>query len=164
MKSFFAFWDQVDPKDAFPQFGALHIAALAMMALVLYLSLKGIKRMKPSKAKAVIRVAAVAVPVVEFTHTYWLYLCGEKDLIRLLPLHLCAMQSFFIPLAVFSGKTIFWEFIYATSILGGIFATVFPVGVADVYPLLHYQTIQTFVLHSLLIFVPMALILSLIHI
>ena len=55
---------------------------------------------------------------------------------------------------------VFKDFVFATSLLGGIFGTVLPAGVADYYPLFSFQTIQTIMLHGLLIYVPLAQILS----
>lgn len=103
-------------------------------------------------------VFAIAVPIIELSHTIWLYLCGQTNIIKLLPFHLCASQSVFIPLAVFTKSTALKEYIFATSILGGFFGMTFPAGVAGNYPIFHYQTIQTMVLHSLLILIPLALI------
>ena len=158
MSTFFQYFTELSPEDAFQSFGREHLLAMIAIFLILFFSLRILKRRKKKTVSIVIKIAAVLVPIVEFTHTYWLYLCGETELIRLLPLHLCAMQSFFIPLAVFTNKSCFKEFLFCTSILGGIFAIVFPVGVAGSYPIFHYQSIQTLVLHSLLIFVPTAMI------
>lgn len=157
---FFKMGDQLSPADAFAMFGAAHIALLIFCGVFLLMTLHHLKKMPAGKAEKLIRMMAVAVPVLEFSHTIWLYLCGHQSLIKLLPLHLCAMQSLFIPLAVFTKKTCFQEFIYATSVLGGIFGILFPTGVAEVYPLFHYQTIQTVLLHMLLILVPLALIVT----
>nr|WP_122012257.1 TIGR02206 family membrane protein [Maliibacterium massiliense] len=148
----------LDPSRAFPMFGAGHIALLALVALGVTLALRAVKKLPADRAWRVLCIAAVAVPVLEFSHTLWMYFCGTTQIVKLLPLHLCAMQSIFIPLAVLSKKDVFREFIYATSVLGGAFGILFPAGVADAYPLWHYQSIQTVLLHSLLIFVPLALI------
>ena len=83
---------------------------------------------------------------------------GTTAIVKLLPLHLCGLQCIFIPLAVFTKFTCFRDFVYASSLLGGIFGTVFPAGVAGYYPAWSFQTLQTFALHGLLIFVPLALI------
>lgn len=157
---FFAPGAQIDRADAFPMFGWRHIALLIIVALGLFLALHYIAHAPKKRAKQLICAAAVAVPALELSHTVWLYFCGYTDLIKLLPLHLCAMQSIFIPLAVFTKKACFREFIYATAVLGGALGIIFPTGVAECYPVWHYQTIQTAVLHGLLIFVPLALIFS----
>ena len=149
---------KIEERETFSLFGWEHILLLAAVAAALFFGLRGIAFLEHSRAEQVIRTAAVCVPVLEFTHTIWLYLTGTTSIIKLLPLHLCAMQSIFIPLAVFTGKRCFYEFIYATSILGGFFGILLPSGVAGCYPLWHYQTLQTALLHALLMFIPLALI------
>ena len=157
---FFLSQTQIDKAETFPMFGWEHLVLLMMMALALVLSLWDIAHAPRERAEKITKAAAIAVPLLEASHTVWLFTCGYTNPIKLLPLHLCAMQSIFIPLAVFTRKRCFQEFIYATSVLGGIFGILFPTGVAECYPIWHYQTLQTAMLHGLLIFVPLALIYS----
>ena len=155
---FFERSDMPQP-EAFPLFGVRHILLLLVLAACIIAGLLLIRRLKPPQAQRVLYGAAILVPLLELSHSVWLYLTGTTSLIKLLPLHLCGLQSLFIPLAVFTKFTCFRDFVYATSLLGGIFGTVMPSGVADYYPLWSFQTLQTFALHGLLIFVPLAMIL-----
>ncbi len=157
---FFLPQTKFEQADVFAMFGWKHFVLLIALAAALFLALRDIARASKSRARRVIRLAAAAVPLLEASHTIWLYSCGYTEIVKLLPLHLCAMQSVFIPLAVFTKKKCFQEFIYATSVLGGAFGILFPSGVAECYPVWHYQTIQTTLLHGLLIFVPLALVFS----
>lgn len=144
--------------DAFSLFSWQHILLLALLACCIAAGLRLIRRLQPPQAKKVIYGAAILVPVLEFSHSLWMYLTGTTALVKLLPLHLCGLQSIFIPLAVFTKIGCFRDYVYATSLLGGLFGTVFPAGVADYYPLFSFQTLQTFALHGLLLFVPLAMI------
>ena len=155
--SFFARADYPDPQ-AFSLFGAEHLALLAVLSVCIAAGLYALKRLPPAGARYVIYATAVVEPVLELSHSVWMYWTGTTELVKLLPLHLCGLQSLFIPLAVFTNFTCFRDFVYASSLLGGIFGTVFPAGVAGYYPLWSFQTLQTFALHGLLIFVPLALI------
>lgn len=157
MSLFFARADYPDPQ-AFSLFSTEHLALLSVLAVCIAAGLYALKRMPPASAEKVIYAAAVLEPVLELSHSVWMYWTGTTELVKLLPLHLCGLQSLFIPLAVFTGFTCFRDFVYASSLLGGIFGTVFPAGVAGYYPLWSFQTLQTFALHGLLIFVPLALI------
>lgn len=134
--------------------------ALLLLALAIILALRKLKGLSPKMQQRWLYISAIAVPLLELTHVIWLYTAGNSDWVKLLPLHLCGMQVFFIPLAVFTKKACFQEYIFCTSILGGIFASIFLVGVADTYPFWHYQTIQTLLYHGLLTFVPIALIVT----
>lgn len=144
--------------QAFLLFGAEHFVLLFVLAICIAILLYLLKHMPPACAKYIIYAAAVIEPVLELSHSVWMYLTGTTEIVKLLPLHLCGLQSLFIPLAVFTKLTCFQDFVYASSLLGGIFGTVFPAGVAGYYPLWSFQTLQTFALHGLLIFIPLALI------
>lgn len=144
--------------NAFPLLGGQHLLLLGLLACCIAAGLRMIRQMPKVQAKKVVYTTAILVPVLEFSHSLWMYLTGTTSLIKLLPLHLCGLQSLFIPLAVFTKIGALRDYVYATSILGGLFGTVLPAGVADYYPLLSFQTLQTFALHGLLIFVPLAMI------
>ena len=139
-------------------FGARHVAVIVLMVLAILRALKWVSELPQEKSWRVIQAAAIAEPLLEAVHTVWLYGCGQTQLVKLLPLHLCSMQCIFIPLAIFSRKQALWGYLYATAVLGGLCGVIFPAGVADVYPLWHFQSIQTVLLHSLLVFIPLALI------
>ena len=162
MTTFFARCDAPHP-DAVPLLCLRHILLLLALAGCIIAGLLWIRQLQPQQAQHVLYGAAILVPTLELSHSIWLYLTGTASLVKLLPLHLCGLQSLFIPLAVFTKFTCFRDFVYATSLLGGIFGTVMPAGVADYYPLLSFQTLQTFALHGLLVFVPLAMILCGLH-
>ena len=157
--SFFARADVPSPQ-AFSLFGAQHIALLLFLAGCIAAGLYILKRLSPQGQKRMIYAAAILEPALELSHSLWMYCTGTTAIVKLLPLHLCGLQCIFIPLAVFTKFTCFRDFVYASSLLGGIFGTVFPAGVAGYYPAWSFQTLQTFALHGLLIFVPLALISS----
>ena len=145
---------------AFSLFGMRHLLILCLSTGIIFALLHWITAQSPQGQERSLRVLAVLVPCLELSHAVWLYLGGVTQVWKLLPLHLCGMQSFFIPLAVFTRK-IYWEdYVYATSVLGGVFALVFQSGVADYYPLWHFQTLQNVALHVLLIVIPVAMILT----
>lgn len=159
MNDFFIRCNEPDA-NAFPLFGAQHIFLLLLLTLALSLLLRWTKHGSEKTRQRLLYAAGILVPALELSHSVWMYFTGTTSLIKLLPLHLCGLQSLFIPLAVFTRFTCFKDFVYATSLLGGIFGTVFPAGIAGYYPMFSFQTIQTFLLHGLLIYVPLALIVS----
>lgn len=161
MKYFFAFWTDIPAGMAFPSFGIAHIAALMLSGLTIYLLLWKMKHLSQLKNERIVKIISLILPVLEVTRVAWLIYTGEHRFIKLLPLHLCSMQVYFVPIAVFTNIKGFKELVYCTGILGGISGIVFPVGVSNTYPLIHYQTIETLIFHSVLIFVPLALVLRL---
>ncbi len=145
---------------AFSLFGTTHILLLFFSAGIICLVLHWVSGQGAARQERAIQSMAVLVPVLEISHAVWLYQAGVKELDKLLPLHLCGMQSVFIPLAVFSRRQYWQDYVYATSVLGGVFALLFQSGVADYYPFWHFQTLQNIALHLLLILVPVSLILT----
>ena len=138
--------------------GAAHVLILLLVALGIVFLLHYVQMLPSARARQTICIAAMLVPALELTHSIWLYATGVSELVQLLPLHLCGIQSLFIPLAVFTRRTCFEDFVYATALLGGVFGILFPAGVAGYYEVLSFQTIQTVLLHMLLIFIPLALV------
>ena len=159
MADFFAFWTDVPQGAAFPNFGVCHVLAILAITVVIICALIGMRRMSPRGIRRVICTAAIVEPLLEISHMIWLYQVGQTDLVKLLPLHLCTMQMFLIPLAVFTRRQILREFVFFTSFIGGCLAILWPMGVSDTYPFFHFQTLQTFLLHGLLIFIPLAMLL-----
>lgn len=145
---------------AFSLFGTVHILLLALSAGIVCLVLHWVSRQTYAAQERVLRCMALLVPVLELSHAVWLCAAGVTEPDKLLPLHLCGMQSVFIPLAVFSRRRCWRDYVYATSLLGGVFALIFQTGVAGYYPLWHFQTLQNIALHLLLILVPLILVLT----
>lgn len=156
MNDFFKYYTEISKDVVFNNFDLSHIVALIIVFLVIIIGLRILKNMEQEKAKNVLKVLAILVPIVEFSHTYWLYRCGVTDIEKLMPFHICAMNVFFIPLAIFTKNEFIREYTFAFSIIGGIFGITLPSGVSGSYPIIHYQTIQTLIYHGLLIFIPIA--------
>lgn len=160
MIEFFKYYNDISKDIVFYNFELSHVIALIIIALVILVSLKIFSKMKQEKARIVIRILAIVLVLVDLSHTYWMYKCGVTGFIKLLPLHICALNIIFIPLAVFTKNKVLCEYIYAFSIIGGTFGVMFPSGVSGSYPIIHFQTIQTFIFHGLLILIPLAQIVS----
>lgn len=160
IREFFAFWPDVSPTSAFEQFDRIHLAAILVVALSLFVAIHGVIRLPQPTIGRILKITAVLLPFIELARVVWLISTGETAWYKLLPLHLCGTQVVFIPLAVFTNGQAVKEFVYATSLLGGITAILFPAGIAGTYPFFHFQTLQTIALHSILIFVPLVMVLG----
>lgn len=160
IREFFAFWPDVSPASAFGQFDRTHLTALLIVGLLLFVCIRGVIRLPQPVIGRILKITAVLLPFIELARVVWLISTGETEWSKLLPLHLCGTQVVFIPLAVFTSSRTVKEFVYTTSLLGGIVAILFPAGVAGTYPFFHFQTLQTIALHSILIFVPLVMVLG----
>lgn len=160
MYNFFDFYTNIPKKYVFDNFGIEHILSVVMIFALIVLFLLKLKKVNAKLQNLIIKICAICVPILEISHNIWLAIYNNASFKELLSLHLCGMQMYFIPLAVFTNILVFKDFIFATSILGGIFAIIFPSGVAGNYPFWHFQTLQTFLYHGLLIFIPLAIIVT----
>ena len=160
MYNFFDFYTQIPNEYAFKNFGVEHIISMIIIFTTIYVCLKALRKLSVQAQDIIIKTCAIFVPILELSHNVWLYISANATLPQLLSLHLCGLQMYFIPLAVFTKVLVFKDFVFASSILGGIFAIIFPSGVAGAYPLWHFQTLQTFLYHGLLIFVPIAILIT----
>ena len=160
MYNFFDFYTQIPKEYAFKNFGLEHIISIVIIFAFIYFCLRVLKKSSIKSQNIIIKICAIFVPVLELSHNIWLYIYANATLPQLLSLHLCGLQMYFIPLAVFTKILVFKDFVFASSILGGIFAIIFPSGVAGAYPLWHFQTLQTFLYHGLLIFVPISILIT----
>jgi hypothetical integral membrane protein (TIGR02206 family) len=78
-----------------------------------------------------------------------IYLVLGRYELGLLPLHLCGLTEFLIFFHAFTKNKIIKESLYAMGIIGALMALLF----ADwlIYPLWHFQSIHSFVMHGLLL-------------
>ncbi len=158
MEYFFNFWDDIPPGVAFELLGPVHCIGLFVVACVMFFSVRWTIKLPPNKRDRVMRIVAVSLPILEIARIVWLYQLGETNIAKLLPLHLCGVQIFFLPWAAFSQNKPVREFVYATALLGGAVALVFLSGIADTYPFFHFQTIQSILYHMILMFVPLVMV------
>lgn len=158
MNTFFDFYTDIDPSKSFQLFDTQHIAAMLLIGFLTYTIIKKCMTLSSRKQELVLKVMAVLVVLLELSHALWLGLICKQPLVKLLPLHLCGMQVIFIPLAVFTKNRYIQEYVYCTSLLGGIAAILFMSGIAGDYPFVHFQTIQSLLYHFLLILVPLIMV------
>lgn len=125
-----------------------------MIPISIVLILVFIRTWKPTSCRRLMQGLTIAVPLLELTRIFWLITVGETNWVKLLPLHLCGLQVLFLPLAVFTRLPVMKEYVWSTSILGGITAIAVPAGIVGTYPFFHFQTIQSFLLHLCLILIP----------
>ena len=148
------------PGTAYGFLSPLHILEILMIPLSLFWLIRWTRTHSRQTARQLLYGMAIAVPLLELMRILWLVWLGEGYWVTLLPLHLCGLQVFFIPLAVFSRSLPLRSYVWATSILGGITAIVYPAGIVGTYPFFHFQTFQSFALHLLLILTPVLMFLA----
>jgi len=160
MYNFFDFYTNIPKEYVFNNFSFEHILSMILIFTIITLCLLKLKKAEVKHQNLIIKICAILVPFLEISHNIWLAIFSNASFTELLSLHLCGMQMYFIPLAVLTNILVFKDFVFATSILGGIFAIIFPSGVTGNYPLWHFQSLQTFLYHGLLVFVPISILIT----
>ena len=158
MEDFLAFYDKVDKTKVFKMFGFEHLVVISIICVLINITMFVVARIKKEKAIRIIKVFGIIVPCLELCFTAWMYMCGVHNIINLLPLHICALQMFFVPLSVFMKNDVLRDYVYLTAIVGGIFGIVFPSGIANYYPIISFRAIETFLFHYLILIIPILMI------
>ena len=90
----------------------------------------------------------------------WEARTGQFDLKEGLPLQLCGIQMFAIPLALFSRGRIgdyMREFVFAYGTVGFLLALLLPIPALQIYPVFHFRSMQSMLYHAALGFVALML-------
>lgn len=138
-------------------FGRVHTIWLALIVLYIivlsfyYRGLSGPRRSGLKKSMAVFIVLFELARQI----TYWVL--GRYEL-GLLPLHLCGLTEVLIFIYAFTNNRYAKESLYALGLIGALMALLF----ADwlIYPVLHFQSLHSFIMHGVLLGFVMMLLLS----
>lgn len=155
---FWSYQTDLPPGSGFAPFSAPHLAwvvsALALIAILIIVY----SRQNPASQRKIEAVLAWVLALTYILRWIWALLIGHFRLDEMLPLHLCAVAAIMDIAAVFSRKPVFREFGYACGLVGGIIVFLTP-GIGS-YPVLHFYYLVFIADHSLLIFFPLAWIIS----
>jgi hypothetical integral membrane protein (TIGR02206 family) len=130
---------------------ALFIVTFSIIILVL------IFRNQSAKVRRIfIIICAFIIAASECVRMIWVVLRIGFTVSDTLPLNLCGLMMFFVPAAVITRRKLLMEFIYACGLAGASAALLTPD--VSIYPVLHFQYIQSFISHGMIVFVPIFLI------
>ncbi|MFQ5577227.1 MAG: TIGR02206 family membrane protein [Anaerolineae bacterium] len=130
----------------FELFGAAHLAALAVVAL-LTLYLLHFRRWAGEPARRAFRYGLAAVLLVdEAVWHWWHWAIGRWTVQELLPLHLCSLFVFLCAIMLLNKSYAIFEFAYFLGIGGAMQALITPD--AGIYGFPHFRFFQVFVSHG----------------
>lgn len=92
---------------------------------------------------------------LEFSRQVWAISLGSYDFSEMLPLHLCGLQVILMPIMLKTQKRTWRTFVYLTAMIGALAAIFFNEGILERYPLWHFQSLQSFIIHGLIMMVPL---------
>ena len=108
----------------------------------------------PKQNEKLLKVIVFTIVALEVSRQIWAISMGNYLWSEMLPLHLCGIQIFLMPLMLKTKKPLLKNFVYLTAFPGALAALLFNETVFYKYPVFHFQTIQTFVIHTLIMIVP----------
>lgn len=148
MDYFFASEQQIPSNLRISLYGRTHLLWLG--AIVVFIVLLSIfyTRLRPYQRKQFKKSFALFIIFFELLRQIIYLVLGRYEL-GLLPLHLCGLTEVLILFHAFTKNKVIKESLYAMGLIGALMALAF----ADwlVYPVLHFQSIHSFVMHGLLL-------------
>ena len=95
------------------------------------------------------------IVLLEVSRQVWAISLGRYDFAEMLPLHLCGMQVILMPIMLKTNKRELRTFVYLTALIGALAAILFNETILEKYPFWHFQTLQSFIIHGLIMMVPL---------
>lgn len=152
--TFFAHYTQLNNVPVVMPFDSNNIALIfiglfsALLPLLIAIPLS-----ENSRRKALVMWVGVIV-FLELSRQVWAISLGSYDFSEMLPLHLCGLQIFLMPLMLKTQDRRWRTFVFLTAMIGALAAIFFNEGILERYPLWHFQSLQSFVIHGLIMMVP----------
>ena len=148
MDYFFASEKEIPTQLSLSLYGRTHLLWLGAIFVFIILLSIFYSRLKPYQKKQFKKTYALFILFFELLRQI-IYLVLNRYELGLLPLHLCGLTELLIFFHAFSKNKIIKESLYAMGLIGALMALLF----ADwlVYPVLHFQSIHSFVMHGLLL-------------
>jgi len=153
---FFSAIGEFPEKLGIPLYGTSYLIWMAI--LLIYIILIGVfyTNLEYKKRTGFKKGFALFIILLELARQLTYVVLGRYRL-EYLPLHLCGITEFMILIYAFKNNRIAKESLYALGIVGALMALLF----ADwlMYPILHFQSIQSFIAHgSLMAFIWMLIV------
>ncbi|KPL80838.1 hypothetical protein ADN00_01225 [Ornatilinea apprima] len=134
---------------AFVLFGRQHLAALGLVGLVCLLIIL-FRGYWNGRAKAATRWGLLAlIYLCEGSWQVWMWAIGEWSIQGMLPLWLCSVTSWSMPLLLVWRSDRYYQWAYSMGVLGAVMALLTPDLMQYGFP--HFRFIEFFTLHGLLI-------------
>ncbi len=150
MNKFFDFAVNQQPGAGFGRFSRPHLLLLLAVLLLLWLAFFFCRK-RPGPGRFLLRLSPWLLLLTELGRAALLLALGLYDRGRL-PLHLCTLSVYLYFIHMLRPGRTLGQFIYAFSLPGAAFALLFP-DWAD-YPLWHFVSLSSFLLHFLLLLYP----------
>jgi hypothetical integral membrane protein (TIGR02206 family) len=107
------------------------------------------------RAELIIRICAISLFAFYFLRAYMFYrYFSNFSFLDIVPLHLCIISGFVLPVTVFLKNKLMWNLSYAVLMPGAIVAIITPENVLDYYHAYGWMPLVFFVWHLLVVAIP----------
>lgn len=154
MKYFMDTVETIEDGVGFPQFGALHLVWLAILAAVIIVNVLWYRRADDAGRSLWNKTVAILLILDELFKMVMLFI-GGNYMPQYLPLHLCSVNIFLIAWHAWKPNEMLSNFLYTVCIPGAMAAILFP-SWTDL-PLLNFMHLHSFTVHILLVLYPLVL-------
>ena len=139
----------------FRTFSFPHFVYIAVIVLAIYFAARYIRKIPQEKAEKIIKVLALSLIVIYFYRFYMFRKYDYKyDFIDNLPFHLCIINQFVIPYAVFRKNRVLLNLSYCIGAPAAAIAILTPSELYKDYFYLSWYAIFFFLLHFLIVLLP----------
>ena len=127
------------------------IAGLVIIALLAFI----VRRANQYRAELIIRSLAISLFLFYFLRAYMFYrYFANFHFLDIVPLHLCIVSAFVLPVTVFIKNKLMWNFSYSVLMPGALMAIITPEDTLNFYHSYGWMPMVFFVWHILVVAIP----------
>ncbi len=155
---FFAYIDNIPKELHNTLFSAQHLLAVSIVICICTVLTLLFKEKRIEKKWRLIILISLLLPFIEVAQMLWYTSIGKFSLGYTLPLHLCSLMCFILPIMALSRNKLLMEYSYAMGLAPAFMALLTP----DVfyYPSFSFIYILSMLGHGIICFIPIFLIFS----
>lgn len=154
---FFRYWDELPEQGGFSLFGWIHMGWLVGIVSVCLVVSHRYRRVDAATQDKILKILATASICLESLKDIYLILIGEMG-ISYLPFEMCGLAIFVELGFAFFHREFLGEIMCVISMPGAMAALLFPDWTR--YPLFNYMHINSFLIHGLLVLIPVLVLTS----
>lgn len=149
--NFFKYWDELPNDSGFTLFGAVHIGWLAVITVTICITTYHFRKLSQESKIKILKTLTLISLGLEAVKDIFLTVTGHMG-VQYLPLEMCGLAIFVELAYAFTRADFLGEIMCIISMPGALAALLFPNWTR--YPLLNFLHIDSFLLHGILVAVP----------
>ncbi len=147
--------NRVEAPVSFASFSWQHYVYFVLGLVAIIVMAWIVKRSEEEKADKIIKIVSIVLFAFYFIRAYMFYKYYENfQLVDILPLHLCIISGFILPITVFSKSRLLWNLSYSILMPGALVAIITPEATLTRYHAFGWMPLVFFVWHFLVVMIP----------